>query len=263
MDSLEEAEGATGGKVGIKDEDLRFIRKYSSDRDSISSHHHTNASSSFNHSQPARPTTSISPKQVYHNHTYYLQPGQISREEKEAEIKREKEERATRSRDNKRAKALKIPFSVEEIIYLPVDRFTELLSRYSLSDAQHQLIRDIRRRGKNKAAAQNCRKRKLEVIQTLEEEVEGLRRRRDSLGRDKMSVGAECAQIKAKLARLQADLLGSLRDQEGQRYDPEEYSLQRTADGDVILVPRNGTGAAEGNVREDRAERKRKPKRKD
>jgi len=60
---------------------------------------------------------------------------------------------------------------MEEMIDSTVEQFNELLSKYMLSDAQHQLIRDIRRRGKNKLAAQNCRKRKLEVIQTVEDEV--------------------------------------------------------------------------------------------
>ena len=60
---------------------------------------------------------------------------------------------------------------MEEIIDSSVEQFTELLSKHRLSDAQSQLVRDIRRRGKNKLAAQNCRKRKLEVIQTVEDEV--------------------------------------------------------------------------------------------
>ena len=51
-----------------------------------------------------------------------------------------------------------------------VEQFTELMSYYRLNDAQQQLVRDIRRRGKNKMAAQNCRKRKMEVIQTVEDE---------------------------------------------------------------------------------------------
>jgi len=60
---------------------------------------------------------------------------------------------------------------MEEMIDSSVEEFNELLTKYKLSDAQHQLIRDIRRRGKNKLAAQNCRKRKLEVIQAVEDEV--------------------------------------------------------------------------------------------
>jgi len=66
---------------------------------------------------------------------------------------------------------VQIPLTMDEMIDSTVEQFNELLSKYQLSDAQNQLIRDIRRRGKNKLAAQNCRKRKLEVIQTVEDEV--------------------------------------------------------------------------------------------
>jgi len=60
---------------------------------------------------------------------------------------------------------------MEEMIDSTVEHFNDLLSKHKLTEAQSQLIRDIRRRGKNKLAAQNCRKRKLEVIQTVEDEV--------------------------------------------------------------------------------------------
>uniref|UniRef100_A0ACB8EMC8 Uncharacterized protein n=1 Tax=Sphaerodactylus townsendi TaxID=933632 RepID=A0ACB8EMC8_9SAUR len=56
------------------------------------------------------------------------------------------------SRDERRALAMKIPFSVEKIINLPVDDFNELVSRFPLNEPQLALIRDIRRRGKNKVA---------------------------------------------------------------------------------------------------------------
>jgi len=66
---------------------------------------------------------------------------------------------------------VQIPLTMDEMIDTSVEQFNELLSKHRLSDAQNQLVRDIRRRGKNKLAAQNCRKRKIEVIQTVEDEV--------------------------------------------------------------------------------------------
>jgi len=52
------------------------------------------------------------------------------------------------NRDEKRAKALRIPISTEDIINLPIDEFNERLAKYELNEAQLSLIRDIRRRGK-------------------------------------------------------------------------------------------------------------------
>lgn len=54
------------------------------------------------------------------------------------------------TRDEKKARAMSVPIAVSEIINLPMDEFNERLSKYDLSEAQLSLIRDIRRRGKNK-----------------------------------------------------------------------------------------------------------------
>ena len=117
-------------------------------------------------------------------------------------------DKKTLSRDEKKAVSLKIPFTVDDIINSPVEEFNDMLQvctdiiankrmsqipvshverckigrqlhaiiifflqRHKLTEPQLQLIRDIRRRGKNKVAAQNCRKRKIDTIVTLEDEV--------------------------------------------------------------------------------------------
>lgn len=51
------------------------------------------------------------------------------------------------NRDEKRARALKIPISTQDIINLPIDEFNERLTKYELTEIQLSLIRDIRRRG--------------------------------------------------------------------------------------------------------------------
>ncbi|XP_013775835.1 segmentation protein cap'n'collar-like [Limulus polyphemus] len=79
-----------------------------------------------------------------------------------------------RTKDEKCARILKLPISVSEIINLPIDEFNEMISKYELTESQLTLIRDIRRRGKNKVAAQNCRKRKLDQIITLQKEMDAL-----------------------------------------------------------------------------------------
>lgn len=91
---------------------------------------------------------------------------------------------------------------VLDIINLPMDEFNERLSKYELSENQLSLIRDIRRRGKNKVAAQNCRKRKLDQINSLADEVKEVRRRREALEADTMSAVNENTRIKAKFDAL-------------------------------------------------------------
>lgn len=142
------------------------------------------------------------------------------------------------SRDESRAKALKIPLSVDMIINLPVDDFNELMSKHQLSEAQLALVRDIRRRGKNKVAAQNCRKRKMENIVGLEGELDALREERQRLLADKRRNAAALRQMKRQLSGLYMEVFGALRDENGQAFSPAEYSLQQSTDGSVFLVPR-------------------------
>ncbi|XP_017563423.1 transcription factor NF-E2 45 kDa subunit [Pygocentrus nattereri] len=149
------------------------------------------------------------------------------------------------SRDERKALALKIPFPLDKIVNLPVDEFNELLSQYTLNDAQLTLVRDIRRRGKNKVAAQNCRKRKLENIVHLENELGQLRAQREHLARQRLEFQQNLTIIKCHLSDLYTKVFSQLRDEEGHPYSLDDYSLQQTNDGNIYLVPRNA--ALEGD----------------
>ncbi|KAI1290403.1 Segmentation protein cap'n'collar [Halotydeus destructor] len=91
------------------------------------------------------------------------------------------DEESQATRDEKRARALNIPIATAEIINLPIDEFNERLAKYDLTEAQLSLIRDIRRRGKNKVAAQNCRKRKMDQIVGLQTEVDHMYQTKENL----------------------------------------------------------------------------------
>ncbi|XP_068161701.1 endoplasmic reticulum membrane sensor NFE2L1b isoform X1 [Antennarius striatus] len=143
------------------------------------------------------------------------------------------------SRDERRARAMKIPFTNEKIINLPVEEFNELLAKHHLSEAQLALIRDIRRRGKNKMAAQNCRKRKLDTIINLEQGVQDLRRDKARLLKEKMEYIRCIRQMKQKMHSLYQEVFTQLRDDEGRPYPSSEYSLQYSTDGSVLIMPRS------------------------
>uniref|UniRef100_A0A1A8FG75 Endoplasmic reticulum membrane sensor NFE2L1 n=1 Tax=Nothobranchius korthausae TaxID=1143690 RepID=A0A1A8FG75_9TELE len=162
------------------------------------------------------------------------------------------------SRDERRARAMKIPFSNEKIINLPVEEFNELLTKHHLSEAQLALIRDIRRRGKNKMAAQNCRKRKLETIINLEQGVHDLRRDKARLLKEKMEFIRSIRQMKQKMQTLCQEVFSQLRDEDGRPYSSSEYSLQYGADGSVLIMPRNVTAAQQNR----KPEKKQKDKKK-
>ncbi|XP_029385718.1 nuclear factor erythroid 2-related factor 2a [Echeneis naucrates] len=141
-------------------------------------------------------------------------------------------------RDEQRAKALKIPFTVDMIINLPVDDFNEMMSKHQLNEAQLALVRDIRRRGKNKVAAQNCRKRKMENIVGLESELDTLKEERERLLSEKSQNITNLKEMKQQLNSLYLEVFGMLRDEKGNSYSPSDYSLQQSTDGSIFLVPR-------------------------
>ncbi|XP_061696718.1 nuclear factor erythroid 2-related factor 2a isoform X2 [Syngnathoides biaculeatus] len=142
------------------------------------------------------------------------------------------------SRDEQKAKALKIPFSVDMIINLPVDDYNELISKNQLNEAQLALVRDIRRRGKNKVAAQNCRKRKMENIVGLELDLDSLKEEKERLLGEKSHNVYSLKEMKRKLNSLYLEVFSMLRDEDGNSISPSDFSLQQSTEGSVFLVPR-------------------------
>lgn len=142
------------------------------------------------------------------------------------------------SRDERRARALKVPFSNELIVNLPVEEFNDLLANFQLNEEQLTLIRDIRRRGKNKIAAQNCRKRKMDVLLDLSDNVSGLRLHRSRLLREKQEALRKLQEMKHQLGMLYQDVFSRLRDEEGRPLDAMEYLLHFEPDGSVTLASR-------------------------
>lgn len=171
---------------------------------------------------PAIPRLVIRPvgSLVQHNHSYSAadvaaatENCESSEEEDEEEVmsmnsafglacETEEQRHARASRDEKRARALNLPLSNAEIVDLPIDEFNERLSKYELTEAQLALIRDIRRRGKNKVAAQNCRKRKLDQILSLQQDVEALHLEREELERRHEELLAQRLLGRDKYSRL-------------------------------------------------------------
>ncbi|XP_070295188.1 endoplasmic reticulum membrane sensor NFE2L1 isoform X2 [Salvelinus sp. IW2-2015] len=165
------------------------------------------------------------------------------------------------SRDELRARALHVPLSATEIVSMPVEEFLELLEGRGLSAAQVTLLRDIRRRGKNKLAAQNCRKRKLDAITGLQEEVERLQAQRNRLLRERQHTAKALGAAGHRMEHLSRDVLSRLRDDSGRPLTPERYTLQCGANGRVVVqqIRRPGVASTTAGGKTDKRKKEKKP----
>ncbi|NWH28941.1 NFE2 factor, partial [Grus americana] len=139
------------------------------------------------------------------------------------------------SRDPRRALASALPIGPEAIVNLPVEDFNALLGRARLSGPELALARDIRRRGKNKVAAQKCRRRKLEAIARLQAELGRLGKERERLLRARGQAERALGALRRDLAHVSAQVLGALRDGAGNPLPPERFGLRLTPDGGLSL----------------------------
>ena len=77
---------------------------------------------------------------------------------------------------------VELPLTVEEITKLPRSELQELLNKHPhLSVQQISAMNEIRRRGKNRIAAQRCRKRKMDCIRALQCDLEVLHKEYNEL----------------------------------------------------------------------------------
>ncbi|KFQ24310.1 Transcription regulator protein BACH1 [Merops nubicus] len=97
---------------------------------------------------------------------------------------------------------VKLPFNAQRIISLSRNDFQSFLKMHKLTPEQLNCIHDIRRRSKNRIAAQRCRKRKLDCIQNLESEIEKLQNEKENLLKERNHILSTLGETKQNLTGL-------------------------------------------------------------
>jgi hypothetical protein len=119
------------------------------------------------------PENSNENSETYHPYSYKLklkkQRMLAEQQQNRSEIKQQE------SRDEQLLRANNIQLELSQVIDSSADELNEIIKIYSLDKDQINVLKDIRRRGKNKVAAQICRKRKLDSIDSLKEDIDRLK----------------------------------------------------------------------------------------
>ncbi|XP_060929057.1 transcription regulator protein BACH1-like [Limanda limanda] len=144
--------------------------------------------------------------------------------------------------NKKRAAEIQLPFPVEQISALSRSAFQQLLRNYQLTPDQLEFVHDVRRRSKNRVAAQRCRKRKLESIQDLECEIKRLKSEKELLLQEQ-------TELEQNLEEMQQSLCGLCKSVElGSDLDHQQLLAKLSLPGVTIPSPSRLVKAEESHV---------------
>lgn len=141
------------------------------------------------------------------------------------------------SSHNRRGGASK-PITRDKLVVMPVEDFNSLLDEALLSEIEVAFMKEWRRRGKNKMAAQIARKRKREELFELEDDMDSLREKKSKLQQSVAKLNALIASYKRRVEVGEKKIYERYSHAHGSLVSHETHTIHMTDDGKTMLIPR-------------------------
>ena len=141
------------------------------------------------------------------------------------------------SSHNRKGGAAK-PITRDKLVIMPVEDFNSLLDEALLTEIEVAFMKEWRRRGKNKMAAQIARKRKREELFELEDDMDSLRHKKAKLQQSVAKLNALIASYKRKVELGEKRIYERYSQAHGSLVSNETHTIHITDDGKTMLIPR-------------------------
>lgn len=175
------------------------------------------------------PSSSSPPSSVSHKLTSLGGGGMLFGQHEDEIIKK-----LLKPQDCKGAK----PITRDKLVTMPVEEFNALLDEALLTEIEVAFMKEWRRRGKNKMAAQIARKRKREELFELEDDMDTLRQRRVQLQQSVQSLTTLIASYKRRAEAAEKKIYKHYSAAHGSLVSQETHTIHVTDDGKTMLIPR-------------------------
>ena len=129
---------------------------------------------------------------------------------------------------------LSVTLERDKLLSMPADRFNHLLDRSGLSENDVAYMKEWRRKGKNKTAAQQARKRKREEVDEMAAEVNKLKEELAMLREEQQSLQVELEHYPRECRRLEHVILTNYHDQHDHNVTPDTHRIVLLSD--TLLV---------------------------
>lgn len=130
------------------------------------------------------------------------------------------------------------PITRDKLITIPVEEFNQMLEEAELSEIEVAFMKEWRRRGKNKAAAQVARKRKREEVSGLDEQVEKMRQQKADLEKRQDRLQSLVKSLKERSRVAEDKLFQKQSEHLKEPVSRDTHHIHVTDDDKLLLIPR-------------------------